>query len=76
MATVGGSGDKLGTKICSALGIDPTKVRSVEIRLRPGYYAEVTIHRIITDDDVDPIVTQLEKYEAVRRPDLEGADNG
>ncbi|TRZ62988.1 hypothetical protein DZA28_24875 [Pseudomonas alloputida] len=60
-------GQELGQTVCQILGLDPSKVTSVTIRMEPNTAAAVEVVRTINAKEGQQIAGALEVYGLTRR---------
>lgn len=60
-------GQELGQTVCQVLGLDPSKVTSVTIRMEPNTAAAVEVVRTINANEGEQIAGALEVYGLTRR---------
>ena len=60
------SGQKLGSEMCKALGIDPEDVYSLDIYLAHDTAATITVVRYITTEQGKELSSALEQYKIER----------
>ena len=65
MAVLARIGNEIGLEICRKLGIDPSSVTSIDIRLEAGGLAKVTVMTIITAADGANIAGLIKHYNLV-----------
>ncbi|AYN09519.1 hypothetical protein [Pseudomonas putida] len=60
-------GQELGQTVCQVLGLDPSKVTLVTIRMEPNTAAAVEVTRVINAAEGEQIACALEVYGLTRR---------
>lgn len=60
-------GQELGQTVCQVLGLDPSKVTSITIRMEPNTAAAVEVVRTISAKEGEQIAGALEVYGLTRR---------
>ncbi len=60
-------GQELGQAVCKVLGLDPSKITSVTIRMEPNTAACVEVVRTISQTEGENIAVALEVYGLTRR---------
>lgn len=60
-------GQELGQTVCQVLGLDPSKVVSITIRMEPNTAAAVEVVRTINANEGEQIAGALEVYGLTRR---------
>ena len=56
-------GSKIGEGVCKILGLDPSDIAKLDIRLRAGDVATIEITRYLQSEELVKIEGVLEKYE-------------
>lgn len=62
-------GNKIGIKLCKALGINPGTVQEIELHVSPHEIPHAKITRLILDKETKEIESVLEEYELVVKED-------
>lgn len=60
-------GQELGQTVCQVLGLDPSKITSVTIRMEPNTAAAVEVVRTVNAKEGEQIAGALEVYGLTRR---------
>lgn len=60
-------GQELGQSVCQVLGLDPSKITSITMRMEPNTAAAVEITQAINVVEGEKIAGALERYGLTRR---------
>lgn len=63
MSNYSHAADEASTKLLKALGIQDQGVIAVNIKLRSGKFAQVTILRYLRQNDLEEFAEQVQQYE-------------
>lgn len=59
------SSEELGQSICKVLGLDPSKVTAMVVRIQPGKPASVEVTGLVEEPEAAKFAEQLTGYELV-----------
>lgn len=66
----------IGTEICEALGLDPSRIRSLTFRINPKEGAIFELEGFLTDEDGKKLELLMAQYRLVPRAVIDVPENG
>ena len=66
----------IGTEICEALGVDPNRIRSLNLRINPDEGAVFEMEGFLTDEVGKKLETIMTQYRLVPRALVDVPENG
>lgn len=59
------SSEELGQSICKALGLDPSKITGMVVRIELGKAASIEVTGLVDEPEANQFAEQLTRYELV-----------
>ena len=67
MAAITTNQKEVNKRICKALGLDPAKVRSIEIKLHPNEVVVANVELLVQDDQFELLCLELDRCDFVEK---------